>query len=136
MISLTKTNPLAVGRFAAVIALAMLAASCGEAPKQQAAPPAPAVTVAPPTKKTVFDFDEYVGRFVAVNSVEVRARVSGYLDKVHFKDGQIVKQGDLLFSIDKRPFENASAQARARPSPRRVPISPSRRLISSAASNW
>ncbi|MFZ0846206.1 MAG: efflux RND transporter periplasmic adaptor subunit, partial [Pseudolabrys sp.] len=61
----------------------------------------------------VFDFDEYVGRFVAVNSVEVRARVSGYLDSVHFKDGQTVKQGDLLFTIDKRTFQNALDQARA-----------------------
>ena len=57
--------------------------------------------------------DEYVGRFAAVNSVEVRARVSGYLDGVHFKDGQIVKQGDLLFTIDKRPFQNTLDQARA-----------------------
>ena len=49
----------------------------------------------------------------AVSLVEMRARVSGYLDGVHFKDGQLVKQGDLLFSIDKRPFQNAAAQARA-----------------------
>ena len=48
-----------------------------------------------------------------INSVEVRARVSGYLDKLHFKDGQIVKQGDLLFTIDKRPFQNTLDQARA-----------------------
>ena len=61
----------------------------------------------------VTDFDEYVGRFVAVDSVEVRARVSGYLEGVHFKDGQIVKQGDLLFTIDKRPFQNTLDQARA-----------------------
>src|SRR5262249_14368410 len=61
----------------------------------------------------VTDHDEYVGRFTAVDSVEVRARVSGSLDGVHFKDGQIVKQGDLLFTIDKRPFQNALDQARA-----------------------
>ena len=48
-----------------------------------------------------------------VDSVEVRARVSGYLDKVHFQDGQMVKQGDLLFTIDKRPFQNTLDQARA-----------------------
>jgi len=78
-----------------------------------AGPPPPSVTIATPVKRTVFDFDEYVGRFVAVDSVEVRARVSGYLDGVHFKDGQMVKQGDLLFSIDKRPFQNAADQARA-----------------------
>jgi multidrug efflux system membrane fusion protein len=94
------------------LGLATLVVSCGESP-QQGAPPPPPVTVAAPVKRTVFDFDEYVGRFVAVNSVEVRARVSGYLDGVHFKDGQTVKQGDLLFTIDKRPFQNAVDQARA-----------------------
>ena len=94
-------------------ALAVLVASCGEEQKQAGAPPPPAVTVAKPVKRTVTDFDEYVGRFTAINSVEVRARVSGYLDGVHFKDGQIVKQGDLLFTIDKRPFQNTLDQARA-----------------------
>jgi RND family efflux transporter MFP subunit len=76
-------------------------------------PPPPAVTVATPVKRTITDTDEYVGRFVAVDSVEVRARVSGYLEKVEFKDGQLVKQGDLLFSIDKRPFQNVLDQAKA-----------------------
>lgn len=95
-----------------VIALLTLA-GCGEAPKPPAAPPPPMVTVAKPVQRTVVDQDEYVGRFVAVDMVEVRARVSGYLEQVHFKDGQIVKQGDLLFSIDKRPFQNALAQANA-----------------------
>src|SRR3954471_14141975 len=87
--------------------------ACGEGAPKQAAPPPPAVTVAKPTKQQVVDYDEYVGRFIAVDSVEIRARVSGYLDKVHFKDGQIVKQGDLLFTIDRRPFETALAQTRA-----------------------
>jgi RND family efflux transporter MFP subunit len=95
-----------------VLMLGCLVASCGE--KQQAGgPPPPAVTVSEPAKRTIFDFDEYVGRFIAVNSVEVRARVSGYLEGVHFKDGSRVKQGDLLFTIDKRPFQNAVAQATA-----------------------
>jgi RND family efflux transporter MFP subunit len=71
------------------------------------------VTVAKPVQRSVVDQDEYVGRFVAVSMVEVRARVSGYLEQVHFQDGQIVKQGDLLFSIDKRPFQNLLAQANA-----------------------
>jgi RND family efflux transporter MFP subunit len=93
--------------------LATLVASCGEGQKQGGAPPPPAVTVAKPIKRTITDFDEYVGRFTAINSVEVRARVSGYLDGVHFKDGQIVKQGDLLFTIDKRPFQNTLDQAKA-----------------------
>src|SRR3972149_6826168 len=101
-------------RASLALALATLVVSCGESQQQKSAgPPPPAVTVAQPTKRTVSDFDEYVGRFVAVNLVEMRGRVSGYLDGVHFKDGQLVKQGDLLFTIDRRPFENAVAQARA-----------------------
>jgi multidrug efflux system membrane fusion protein len=98
---------------AAWIALGSVLFGCSDAPKQAAAPPPPKVTVAKPVKRTIVDQDEYVGRFVAVDSVEVRARVSGYLDKVHFQDGQIVKQGDLLFTIDKRPFQNTLDQARA-----------------------
>jgi RND family efflux transporter MFP subunit len=61
----------------------------------------------------VTDYDEYVGRFVAVDMVEVRARVSGYLEKIGFQDGQLVKQGDLLFTIDRRPFETTVAQTKA-----------------------
>jgi multidrug efflux system membrane fusion protein len=99
------------------IALALagtLLASCGQnPPQQQAAPPPPAVTVAAPIERTITDHDEYVGRFVAVDSVEIRARVSGYLDKIHFKDGQMVKEGELLFTIDKRPFQTALDQAKA-----------------------
>jgi multidrug efflux system membrane fusion protein len=86
---------------------------CGDSQNHAAAPPPPAVTVANPTKRTIVDQDEYVGRFVAVDSVEVRARVSGYLDRVHFEDGQVVKQGDLLFTVDKRPFQASLDQANA-----------------------
>jgi len=93
------------------LVLIPLLAACGQ--QQPAAPPPPAVTVAKPTKQSVTEQDEYVGRFVAVDSVEVRARVAGTLDGVHFKDGQIVAKGDLLFTIDRRPFENTAAQARA-----------------------
>jgi RND family efflux transporter MFP subunit len=96
-----------------LMALGPALAACGEGAPKQAAPPPPAVTVARPQQQTVTDFDEYVGRFIAVDSVEIRARVSGYLQKVAFKDGQIVKQGDLLFTIDRRPFETALAQVRA-----------------------
>ncbi|ARQ00726.1 efflux RND transporter periplasmic adaptor subunit [Pseudorhodoplanes sinuspersici] len=97
-----------------VVLLAFLLAGCGQGQQQQkAAPPPPAVTVAEPIKRNVIDQDEYVGRFVAVDSVEIRARVSGYLEKIHFKDGQMVKEGELLFTIDKRPFQNTLAQARA-----------------------
>src|SRR5947209_3638924 len=99
-------------RLLILIAFTSLLAGCGEGAKQ-AGPPPPKVTVALPIKRTVVDQDEYVGRFVAVDAVEVRARVSGYLDKIHFEDGQIVKQGELLFTIDKRPFQNTLDQARA-----------------------
>jgi RND family efflux transporter MFP subunit len=113
----TQSKPLPLlgfaGRALSLLALATLVASCGESQKQAAAPPPPVVTVAKAIKRTLFDYDEYVGRFTAVNSVEVRARVSGYLDTVDFKDGQIVKQGDLLFTVDKRPFQNTLDQARA-----------------------
>ena len=77
------------------------------------APPAPKVTVAQPIAKHITTWDEYSGRFEAVESVEVRPRVSGFVDKVHFKDGQVVKAGDLLFTIDPRPFEIAVESARA-----------------------
>jgi len=101
-------------RFAAfALILAPALAACGDSQRAASAPPPPTVTVAIPVQRDIIDHDEYVGRFVAVDSVEVRARVSGYLESVHFNDGQIVKQGDLLFTIDKRPFQNALDQARA-----------------------
>src|ERR1700736_3780063 len=90
-------------------------AACGQSQSQPkaSAPPPPQVTIAKPTSKMIADQDEYVGRFVAVESVEVRARVPGYLEAIHFQDGQLVKAGDLLFTIDRRPFQIALAQAQA-----------------------
>ncbi len=75
--------------------------------------PPPAVTISKPAPRQVTDWDEYTGRFEAAAAVEVRARVAGYLDQVHFKDGQMVAKGDLLYTIDRRPFEAAADQARA-----------------------
>lgn len=109
----TSSSSGGLRRAVVALALATFVVGCGEGQKPPGAPPPPSVTVAKAVKRQVFDFDEYVGRFVAVDSVEVRARVSGYLESVHFKDGQTVKQGDLLFTIDKRPFQNAVDQARA-----------------------
>jgi RND family efflux transporter MFP subunit len=97
-------------RIAAVIVLLLTLASCGDSGPQ--APPPPQVTVAKPVKREIIDMDEFVGRFLAVDMIEVRARVSGYLERVHFKDGQIVQAGDLLFTIDRRPFENTLDQAK------------------------
>jgi multidrug efflux system membrane fusion protein len=82
-------------------------------PQQKAAPAPPGVAVSQPVQREVVEWDEYTGRFDAVETVEVRARVSGYLEETHFKDGQNVKQGDLLYVIDSRPFERALDQARA-----------------------
>lgn len=95
--------------------LGIVLAACdqGQSQTPQAAPPPPQVTVARPVARTVVSQDEYVGRFVAVDAIEVRARVSGYLAAVHFKDGQMVKRGDLLFTIDRRPFQATLDQARA-----------------------
>lgn len=75
--------------------------------------PPPAVTVSQPVVREIAEWDEYTGRFDAVETVDVRARVSGYLNEVHFKDGQDVKKGDLLFVIDPRPFQRAVALAQA-----------------------
>ena len=75
--------------------------------------PAPAVDVAAPVVKQIREWDQYTGRFQAVKRVEVRARVSGYLDSLHFTDGQFVTEGDLLFVIDPRPFQADLAAARA-----------------------
>jgi multidrug efflux system membrane fusion protein len=93
--------------------LLLVLAGCNQSQQQAGGPPPPAVTVAKPVQRTVIDQDEYVGRFAAVDSVEIRSRLSGYLSDIHFKDGQMVKQGDLLFTIDRRPFEIALEQMRA-----------------------
>jgi RND family efflux transporter MFP subunit len=89
-------------------------AGCGDHPAAggpQAAPPA--VTVAKPVHKTISEWDEYTGRFTALETVEVRARVSGFIDSIHFKEGQLVKKDDLLFVIDQRPYQIAVDQAKA-----------------------
>ena len=99
-------------RSALLLLLAGLtAAACAKADKP-AAPP-PTVTVSQPLQKEVVDWDDYVGRFEAVDQVDVRPRVSGYLQTIGFKDGEIVKKGQLLFVIDPRPFQAALDQAKA-----------------------
>jgi RND family efflux transporter MFP subunit len=76
----------------------------------QDAPP-PSVTVAKPIVREIVEDDEFVGRFEAIEDVTVRSRVGGYLDSIHFRDGAFIKKGDLLFTIDQRPFQTALAQA-------------------------
>jgi RND family efflux transporter MFP subunit len=91
-----------------------LRASSGPpAAQAQTASAAPAVTVSLPLQREVSEWNEYTGQFISTESVEIRARVSGYLTEIHFQDGQFVKAGDLLFVIDQRPFEIALAQAEA-----------------------
>ena len=80
---------------------------------QEGTPPAPPVSVAKPVKREVMDWSEYTGRFEAIKSVEIRARVSGYLQTVNFTDGQYVRKGDLLYVIDPQPYEAAVAKAKA-----------------------
>lgn len=119
--SLQSFNSASFGHLPAVVRprplaaalVVLLVAACGEAPRQQVVLPPAKVTIARPVQRTIVDHDEYVGRFVPVESVEIRARVSGYLAKVHFQDGQYVKQGDTLFTIDRRPFQNTVDQAAA-----------------------
>ena len=97
----------------ALLLTSHLLAGCDGKPAAGAAPSPPAVIVARPLQKKITEWDEYTGRFIAVATVEVRARVSGFIDSIHFKDGQIVKQGDLLFVIDPRPYKIAMEQAKA-----------------------
>jgi RND family efflux transporter MFP subunit len=92
--------------------LALALAGCAEkAQSQAAAPPPPPVTVAQPVKRTVTDWDEFTGRFEAIQDVQVRARVGGFVTSVEFKDGDTVHAGDLLYIIDPRPFEAVATQA-------------------------
>src|SRR3954467_8549958 len=77
------------------------------------AEPAPTVVVAAPIVREVRDWDDYAGRFAPVDAVEIRPRVSGMLRAVHFRDGQTVKKGQLLFTIDPRPIEGKLPQSRA-----------------------
>jgi RND family efflux transporter MFP subunit len=99
---------------AGLVLVAHALASCSDSkPIAASAPPPPPVTVARPLQKTITEWDEYTGRFVAVEQVEIRARVSGFIDTVNFKEGQLVKQGDPLFVIDPRPYKFAVEQAQA-----------------------
>ena len=81
---------------------------------QADAPPPPTVTVAQPLSRSVVEWDDYTGRFEASQQVEIRPRVSGQLVAIHFRDGDIVRRGQLLFTIDQRPFLASLAEARAR----------------------
>src|SRR6202011_311448 len=95
-----------------IVLLAATLSGCdGKPAAPQAAAAPPPVTVAQPTKRTITDWDEFTGRFDAVEEVQVRARVGGFVTHVEFRDGAFVNAGDLLYIIDPRPFEAVAEQA-------------------------
>src|SRR3954465_8912329 len=104
---ITRMEMLRIKRSAALIGVALFAVASGCAKKASGpgAMPPPQVTVSQPVQREVTEWDEYPGRLQAVEEVEVRARVSGYLQSINFKDGAEVKKGDLLFTIDPRPYQ-------------------------------
>ncbi len=100
-------------RCAVICCASLVLAACGPDDNGMAPNGPPPVRVATPIVEEVVEWDEYTGRFDAVEFVEVRARVSGYLKEVSFEDGQIVEKGAPLFVIDQRPFDNALKQSQA-----------------------
>ena len=104
-------------RFAWIAALLVLVAGAWwllrDGAPPAAAAPAPVLTVAVPLSREITEWDEYIGRFEASKSVEVRPRVAGAITQIHFTDGQIVRQGQPLFTIDPRPYRASLAEARA-----------------------
>lgn len=105
-------HPLAALVSSLLIAMAIAACSSEAAPTD-AAPPAPEVSVATVLSKQVHQWDEFTGRVAAVETVELRPRVSGYVERVAFDEGQEVRKGDLLFVIDQRPYRAALDSALA-----------------------
>jgi RND family efflux transporter MFP subunit len=96
-----------------VIGISLCLSSCGPGDQKPNAQSPPQVGVAKPVIKPVVEWDEFTGRFDAVAEVQVRARVNGYLQQVHFKDGATVQKGDLLFTIDPRPYEATLRRSQA-----------------------
>jgi multidrug efflux system membrane fusion protein len=108
-----RTLPLAL--IAAAIALSLTLSACGESNSQAApaAPPPPPVSVAAALERKVVDSEEFPGRIEAVEQVDVRSRVTGYIESVNFRHGAEVRKGDVLFVIDPRPFQAEVARAEA-----------------------
>ena len=93
-----------------MVAISVGVAGCAK--KAPPKPPPPTVIVSKPLAKKIVDWDDFVGRFEAIDSVDIRPRVSGYLQTIGFTDGQIVHKGQVLFVIDPRPYQAALDQAR------------------------
>ena len=101
--------------FALLLSIPVLVAGCGQSQSQGSGgpPPPPQVSVAAVIEKEVNEWDEFTGRLEAVERVEIRPRISGYVEKVYFRQGAEVKKGDLLFGIDPRPLQAELARAEA-----------------------
>jgi RND family efflux transporter MFP subunit len=99
--------------FAAALVLGLLLPHLTLPACAQGAPPPPAVTVAKPVVKPIAEYDDFIGRFEAADAVDIRARVSGYVDTIHFVDGAVVKAGDPLFTIDPQPYQAVYDEAKA-----------------------
>ena len=109
----SKSVPTALVLSASVV-LSLALAACGDgAAAPMAGPPPADVNVAPVVSRAVHEWDEFNGRIRAVDNVELRPRVSGYIERVAFAEGQEIQKGDLLFVIDARPYQAALAQAQA-----------------------
>jgi membrane fusion protein, multidrug efflux system len=100
--------------FTAAYLTILISAGCSDGESTVQPMPPPEVAVAKPLVKEITEWDEYTGRLEAIESVAVRARVSGYLESVHFRDGAMIKRGDLLFVIDSRPYQAVLDEANAR----------------------
>ena len=106
-----RSSPSRLGLVGVVLG-ALALAGCDDSPqKAAAAPPPPQVSVAKPVVKEFMEWDDFTGRFEAVDAVDIRASVSGYLQKIHFTEGALIEEGDRLFTIDRKPFQAALSQA-------------------------
>jgi len=113
MMPLHRTTRRVAFATVSALALAILAACSGGHAEEAGAPPAPEVSAAPVLVKQVSQWDEFSGRVEAVENVDLRPRVSGYIDKVNYIEGQEVKKGDVLFTIDARSYQAEYDRARA-----------------------
>jgi RND family efflux transporter MFP subunit len=117
---------------ASLLFLTLALSACGQSDNKHDAPKPPPVSVSKPVVKSVLEWDEFTGRFDATAEVQVRARVNGYLQSVHFKDGAMVEKGDLLFTIDPRPYEAAMRRSQAEVARAEAKLSLSGRELSRA----